>query len=235
MQVQSKATTFIDIALPGQGVTRNVLLIFGFALFTAVAAQISATPPGWYASIFTWFGIPIEGTPVPITGQTLAVCATGAALGSYRAVASMSLYLLAGIAGLPVYAGSFSKVISGDVAFGETAGSFWSTTSFLSVASGGYIIGFIVAVYIIGRLAERGWSKSIILSILALLIGNIVIYIFGLPWLYAVLNQIVTLNMDLTKTLQFGLWPFIPGDLLKIAIVALALPSGWAIIDKSKR
>ena len=234
MQAQSQVKTFVDIVIPGQGLLRNTALIVGFAVFTAMAAQISATPPGWYADAFAWIGLPIEGTPVPITGQTLAIGVTGAALGSYRAMASIMLYMLAGIAGLPVYAGAVSKVVSGEVAFGATNGSLWSTTSFLSIPSGGYIVGFIVAAYFIGWLAERGWDRSILRIALALLTGNIIIYLIGLPWLFAVLNEIPSLNMDLAKTLQFGLWPFIPGDILKLAIATAAIPGAWKLLGRTK-
>jgi biotin transport system substrate-specific component len=234
VQAQSQVKTFVDMVIPGQGILRNTALIIGFAVFTAMAAQISATPPGWYADAFAWLGLPIEGTPVPITGQTLAIGITGAALGSYRAMASIMLYMLAGIAGLPVYAGSVSKVVSGEVAFGATNGSLWSDTSFLSIPSGGYIVGFIAAAYFIGWLAERGWDRSILRIALALLTGNIIIYLIGLPWLFAVLNEIPSLNMDLAKTLQFGLWPFIPGDILKLAIATAAIPGAWKLLGGTK-
>jgi len=234
VQAHAQTKTLVDIAIPGQGVLRNVAIIVGFAVFTAIAAQISGTPPGWYANAFSWMGLPIEGTPVPISGQTLAIGVTGAALGSYRAVASIMLYVLAGIAGLPVYAGAVSKVFSGEVAFGATDGSLWSATSLLSIPSGGYIVGFIVAAYFIGWLAERGWDKSVLRITLALVAGNVLIYLLGLPWLFAVLNQLPSLNMDLAKTLQFGLWPFIPGDIFKLAIATAAIPGAWALLGRSK-
>jgi biotin transport system substrate-specific component len=234
VQAQAQVKTFVDVVIPGQGILRNVAIIVGFALFTAVTAQISATPPAWFADAFAWAGLPIEGTPVPITGQTLAIGITGVVLGSYRAIASIMLYALAGIAGLPVYAGAVSKVFSGEVGFGATDGSLWSETSLLSIPSGGYIIGFIVAAYFIGWLAERGWDRGVLRIALALFVGNILIYLFGLPWLFAVLNQVASLDMDLTKTLQFGLWPFIPGDILKLAIATTAVPGAWAIFGRSK-
>lgn len=234
MQAHAQTKTLVDIAIPGQGVLRNVAIIVGFAVFTAIAAQISGTPPGWYANAFSWIGLPIEGTPVPISGQTLAVCITGASLGSYRAVASIMLYMLAGIAGLPVYAGAVSKVFAGEVGFGATDGSLWSATSFLSIPSGGYIIGFIVAAYFIGWLAERGWDRGVLRITIALVTGNVIIYLLGLPWLYAVLNQDLSWNMNLAKTLQFGLWPFIPGDILKLAIATAAVPGAWVLLGRLK-
>ena len=120
--------------------------------------------------------------------------------------------------------------MDGTYSFGLTGGSIWGEVSFFALPSGGYIIGFVLAGYIIGKLAEKGWSEKIIATTAALIIGNISIYLIGLPWLYMVLSA-NGINMDLGKTLDFGLWPFIPGDLIKIALVVVTLPSAWKIIS----
>jgi biotin transport system substrate-specific component len=232
MQVAGVPKTLIDVALPRVGVRRDIALVAGFAVFTAFAAQISFSPPSWFADMFATIGVPIEGTPVPITGQTLAVGLTGAALGSRRGAQSMLIYMLVGIIGFPVFAGGFGDVFSGEFAFGTTGGSIWGETSFLSLASGGYIVGFVAAAYLIGSLAERGWDRNVWRIGLALLIGNAIVYLVGLPWLYVVLSDIPALGMDLAKTLDFGLWPFIPGDALKIAIATGALPGAWLLVRR---
>lgn len=224
--------TLIDVAIPGQGIWRNIALIVGFALFISVAAQVSFSPPSWFVDAFASVGIPIDGTPVPVTLQTLAIGLTAASLGSRRAITSLTLYVIAGIVGLPVYAGAVGKVLSGEASFGATSGSLWGATSFLSIPSGGYIVGFIVASFVIGWLAERGWDRSIIRTSAALAVGNAIIYLFGLPWLYVVLSDIPSLGMNLTKTLDFGLWPFIPGDILKLAIATGVLPGVWALLGR---
>ena len=169
---------------------RDAILVLGFALVTALLARVS---------------IPLGFTPVPITGQTLAVLLTGAALGSRRGASSMTLYLVAG-AWLPVYAGGGS-------------GFVWD------LASGGYIVGFIPAAYVVGFLCERGWDRRVQI-ILAMLAGNIVLYIPGLIWL--------AFFVPVGKVLEYGLYPFIPGDLIKLGIASLMLPTAWGLLRWSK-
>ena len=231
-QPTARNNTLVDVVLPRRGLLADAALVIGFAFFTAVAAQVSLTPPNWYADLFGMVGIPIAGTPVPITGQTLAVLLTGAALGSNRAVLSMLLYMSMGMIGLPVYAGAIASITSGEAAFGATNGAFWSQTPFWSLASGGYIVGFIAAGYIVGRMAERGWDRLVWRTMIAILVGNVIIYLFGLPWLYMVLSKIPSLQMDLGKTLAFGLWPFIPGDIIKLLIVAGFFPGAWELVRR---
>ena len=209
---------------------RTAFLVVAGALFVAVAAQVSFTPPQWYATIFSSIGLPIEGTPVPITLQTLAVGLTGAALGSRLGVASLLLYLCAGIAGLPVYAGAVGDVLSGEAAFGVTDGAVWGETPFWQYASFGYIIGFVIAATLIGRLAERGWDRNFFFTALAMLAGSVAIYAFGLPWLHLSFD-----NMTVGRTLEWGLWPFIPGDTLKLLIAAGVLPGAWALMRRGPR
>ena len=169
---------------------RDAILVLGFALVTALLARVS---------------IPLGFTPVPITGQTLAVLLTGAALGSRRGASSMTLYLVAG-AWLPVYAGGGS-------------GFVWD------LASGGYIVGYVPAAYVVGFLCERGWDRRVQI-VLAMLAGNIVLYIPGLIWL--------AFFVPVGKVLEFGLYPFIPGDLIKLGIASLMLPTAWGLLRWSK-
>ncbi len=194
MSSQASTISLVDALFPAQETSRkwirDAILVLGFALFTALLARVS---------------IPLGFTPVPITGQTLAVLLTGAALGSRRGASSMTLYLVAG-AWLPVYAGGGS-------------GLFWT------FASGGYLIGYIPAAYVIGFLCERGWDRRVWI-ILAMLAGNIVLYIPGLIQLSFFVPE--------GKVLELGLYPFIPGDLIKLYIASLTVPAAWALLRWSK-
>ncbi|MDW8185453.1 MAG: biotin transporter BioY [Anaerolineae bacterium] len=174
--------------------TANVLLILGGSLFAALMAQIA---------------IPLPFTPVPITGQTLAVLLVGASLGSRRGALSIAAYVLEGALGLPVFAGGAAGI------------------SRLQGPTGGYLIGFIAAAFITGWLAERGWDRRPLSTALAMLAGNAVIYLFGLPWLALFLGGF----LGPKGAIALGLLPFIPGDLLKLALATLLLPSTWWIVQ----
>ncbi len=142
--------------------------------------------------------------PVPITLQTLGVLLTGAALGSSRGALALLLYLAEGAAGLPVFAG-------------------WSYgMARLAGPTGGYLIGFVFAAALVGWLAERGWDRRVSTAAAAMLLGNLVIYAFGVSWLAVALGDVGT-------AIGKGLLLFIPGDLLKIAVAALVLPGAWRL------
>jgi biotin transport system substrate-specific component len=149
--------------------------------------------------------IPLPFTPVPITGQTFAVLLVGAVLGARKSVASLSLYVAAGALGLPIYAGG--------------AGG-WAT--FLG-PTGGYLIGFIFAAYFVGRLAETGRDRRLSSALLVFLAGEVIIYMFGLPWL--------SLYVGVQKIFVTGLIPFLPGDAIKLVAAALALPAAWRVVQ----
>jgi biotin transporter BioY len=148
-------------------------------------------------------------TPVPITAQTLAVLLTGALLGWRRGVAAVLLYLGEGLAGLPVFAG-------GGAGPGHMAGP-----------TGGYLIGFLLAAFTTGWLAERGWDRRFGTTFLAMLAGNVLLYVPGLLWL--------TQFVGADKVLALGLYPFIIGDLIKVLIAAALLPAGWKLLSRSRR
>jgi biotin transport system substrate-specific component len=148
--------------------------------------------------------IPLPFTPVPVTGQTFAVLLVGALYGSQRGALTVGLYLLEGALGLPVFAGGTSGL-------GRLLGP-----------TGGYLIGFVAAAWIVGRLCEHGWDRRVPTAALAMLMGNAVIYLCGLPWL--------ALFVGPERSLMAGLWPFIPGDLIKLVLAAVALPAGWRLI-----
>lgn len=142
--------------------------------------------------------------PVPITGQTFAVLIVGALLGAKRGSMAVLAYLAQGVAGLPVFA-----VISGPAA--------------LVGPTGGYLVGFVPAAYVTGLLAERGWDRRIGTTVLAMALGNVVIYAFGLVRLCSLIGVSKTV-------LTTGLLPFIGGDLLKIVLAAILLPAAWKLL-----
>ena len=149
----------------------------------------------------------IPSTPVPITGQTFAVVLVGAALGSARGFLSLSLYLFAGML-LPFYA-------SGGKGIDEITGP-----------SGGYIIGFVAAAALTGFLAERGLDRKLMSAVGAMFVGNVIIYLCGLPWLAT------NLNVNFAKTMEYGLNPFIVGDVIKLCIAGALLPTAWLAVKK---
>jgi biotin transport system substrate-specific component len=151
--------------------------------------------------------IPLPFTPVPITGQTFAVLLVGAALGSRRGAASMALYVAQGLAGLPVFAGGKAGLA---VLLGPT---------------GGYLIGFIAAAFVTGWLAEPSWDRRPLTTALAMVLGNLVIYLVGVSWL--------AVFVGISKARLLSMIPFLPGDLLKILLATAALPGAWWIVQRS--
>jgi biotin transport system substrate-specific component len=141
--------------------------------------------------------IPLPFTPVPITGQTFGVLLTGALLGSRYGTFVVIAYVVQGLTGLPVFAGLKGGIA---VLFGPT---------------GGYILGFIPAAFIVGWLLEKGWYKNLVLTIISFALGNVIIYAFGLPWL--------AFFVGWNQVLQMGLLPFLPGDLLKLIFAVLVI------------
>lgn len=148
--------------------------------------------------------VPLPFSPVPVTGQTFAVLLIGAALGARLGAATVLLYLGEGAAGLPVFTP------------GATIG-----VARLAGPTGGYLAGFAVAAFVVGRLAERGWDRRVLSAALAMLAGEAVIYAIALPWLARFVPA--------ERLLDAGLWPFVAGDLYKLALAALALPVAWRI------
>jgi biotin transport system substrate-specific component len=150
--------------------------------------------------------IPLWFTPVPITGQTFAVLLAGAALGWRAGAASQLLYVALGATGLPFYSG-------GDGGWEVVTG-----------ATGGYLVGFVVAAAFVGMLAERHQDREVVTAVPAFLAGTALIYLVGVPWLATVAG------FDATTAVEKGLAPFVIGDLLKVALAGLALPAAWRFI-----
>ncbi len=146
-------------------------------------------------------------TPVPLTGQPFAVLLVGALLGARRGAAAMLTYLGEGALGLPVFAGG---------AAGPAA---------MLGPSGGYLAGFVPAAFVTGFLAERGWDRRFLTTWAAMALGSTMLFACGLPWL----AQFVGWD----NVLATGLLPFLPGDLVKQVLAALALPSAWSLARRA--
>ena len=186
--------TFADVVRPAIAY-RRVGLLYDVMLVMVGSAFIA---------LFAQVAIPLPHTPVPLTGQTFAVLLVGALLGSARGCLAVLLYLFEGVIGLPVFAGG---------AFGLAR---------LVGPTGGYLVGFVAAAFLVGLLAKRGWDRRVWSSALAMLLGNGVIYAFGLAWLAHVVGP--------EKAFSLGLYPFIPGDFIKLGLAAVALPAGWKLL-----
>jgi biotin transport system substrate-specific component len=181
---------------------RHLLMVAAGTLLIVIGAKIS---------------IYLPGTPVPITLQTFGVLFAGALLGFRRSFVSVAIYLLLGVVGVPVFAS--------DTAGPGLIASFTNGGLVLG-ATGGYLVGFLVAGPLVGRLAELGWDRRIGGSVAAMLIGNAVIYLIGVPWLMA------ALGLNFVAALNAGLWPFVVGDALKLAVAAGLLPIGWWLVKR---
>lgn len=171
----------------------DVVTVVAAAAMTTAAAQIA---------------LPVPGSPVPVTGQTLAVLLTAAALGPLRGVLGQLLYLAAALVGLPVLAHGLGGP---DYVFGAT---------------GGYLLGFVVAAFLVGRLAKGGWSRTPVRVLISYAVGSLVIYAFGVTVLAFVSGQ------GMAWALQKGLVPFLAGDVLKALLAAGLLPLAWVTVRR---
>ncbi len=186
--VPTSSLVLADI-VPGSRVRDAVLVLTGAGL-TGLAAQVAITTPL---------------SPVPFTLQTLAVLATGAALGSIRGLLSMLLYLAAGAAGVPWFA---------------------SHSSGFGGPSFGYVVGFVLAALVVGALAERRADRHVVTTVAMMVLGNVIIYAIGTAWLAQ------DLGLTAAKAFELGVRPFLGTDALKIAVAALALPGAWKLTGR---
>lgn len=178
--------------LPGLWVRDVALILFGAGL-TGALAQIS---------------IHIPGTPVPITGQTLGVMLAGTALGGRRAGLAMALYVAAGCAGLPWFAGHAS---------GYPAATF------------GYLLGFVVAGPVLGWLAARGNDRTLVRAFVSMAVGDLIVFALGVTWLA------VDLHVGAREALALGFTPYLAGEAIKAALSGVALPTTWRLVDRATR
>jgi biotin transport system substrate-specific component len=176
--------------VPGARV-RDALLVVGAALFTALLAQVS---------------VPVPDSPVPITGQTLAVVLTAAALGPLRGLSGQALYVALGAVGLPFYS--------------DASGGFDAVAG----ATGGYLIGFLPAAYLIGLAAQQGQDRRVTRALPLVLAGQLVIFAVGVPWLA------VVADLSAARALELGFYPFLLGGVVKAVLAGLLLPAAWRLV-----
>jgi biotin transport system substrate-specific component len=174
------------------GQVRELALVAGGAAVTGLAAQLS---------------VPVPGSPVPVTGQTFAALLVGTALGARRGTASLALYLLAGMAGMPWFADGTSG---------------WTMPSL------GYVLGFVLAAGLTGALARRGADRSPLRTAVAMVLGSLAIYAVGVPYLAA------ALHIPLAKAADLGLYPYLVGDALKVLLAMGALPLAWKLLGRTR-
>lgn len=186
-------TVLADL-LPATSVSRarlrDIALVAGGAALTGVAAQIA---------------LPIPGSPVPVTGQTFAALLIGAGLGPGRAFASLALYVVAGVAGVPWFA---------EMSHGAGNPSF------------GYVLGMLLAVTVVGSLARRGGDRDMLRTVGTMAVGTAIIYAVGVPYLA------LATGMSVTQALAAGLVPFLIGDALKAALAMGLLPTAWKLLGR---
>ncbi len=181
----------------------DVTLVSGFAILTAICAQIS---------------IPLGFTPVPISGQTFAVLLSGGVLGAKLGASSQLLYIFVGAIGFPVYQDATG---GWDVFVGST---------------GGYLVGFVVAAYVVGYLAEKNNDKNVLVSLSHFVLGSAIIYVFGAIWLSHVANiPLVSSTPGAPDALSWGVTPFLVGDLIKALVAALFVPSIWKSVKLANK
>ena len=164
-----------------------------------------------FISLLAQISLPVPGSPVPVTGQTLAVLLIGTTYGARLGLITFASYLLAGIAGAPIFAPSATSANHG--------------IDRVMSATGGYLVGMLVASLLLGYLADRKADQKFVTSFPALLLGEVVIFGFGLTWLHN------SLDLSWSATIAAGFTPFIIGEILKIAIVGTSLPLIWRKIS----
>ena len=187
------ATSLRSSLIPRSTALSNAVLVVSGVLGLAALAQIA---------------IPVPGSPVPVTGQTLGVLILGTTYGSTLGVTTFALYILAGIAGAPVFANSghgLDRIVG---------------------ATGGYLIGMLVATFVLGQLARFRLDQKFSTALPSMLIGTVITFSFGLIWLYQYTGQ------SWSWTVNAGLTPFIVGEVLKIAIAGTSLPAIWRIVNR---
>jgi biotin transport system substrate-specific component len=187
------ATSLRSSLIPRSTALSHAVLVVSGVLGLAALAQIA---------------IPVPGSPVPVTGQTLGVLILGTAYGSTLGTTTFAMYLLAGIAGAPVFA-------DGGHGLDRIVG-----------ATGGYLIGMLVATFVLGQLARFRLDQKFLTALPSMLIGTVITFSFGLVWLYQFTGQ------TWSWTIEKGLAPFIVGELLKIAIAGTSLPAIWRVINR---
>lgn len=158
-----------------------------------------------FVAVCAQIAIPLPFTPVPLTLQTFAVVLSAGVLGSWRGAAAMLLYAVVGSLGAPIF--------------------FQGSSGFGGVTFG-YVIGFIIGAFIVGKIAEHGATRTFWRAVGLMVLGNVIIYVFGTTWLA------VSLQWDPATAIVKGVLPFLAGDAIKILIAAGVLPLAWRVVRK---
>jgi biotin transport system substrate-specific component len=202
-----RGITIADFLVPIRIGERISARIRHIALICLGAAFIALT-----TNVIVW----LPNNPIPVTGQTLSVLVVGGALGLRRGAMSVALYLVLGFF-LPVYAGH-THGLSTILGFGSSG--------FVMGAPGGYLVGFLFAGALVGWLAELGWDRHIGGAIGAMILGEVVIYAIGVPWLA------IAAHYSPETAVQQGFLPFVIGDAIKLAIAAGIFPFAWWLVGR---
>lgn len=182
--------------------TRHLVLVVAGALLIYLTAQASFRLPD---------------NPVPITGQTFGVVLVGGALGFRRGFLATFLYVAIGVIGIPAFAehkaglGVIASVTEGRIVLGAT---------------GGYLVGFMLAAALVGRLAELGWDRNLVGALAAMIAGNALIYAIGVPWLA------IAVNYAPAEAIAKGLTPFLIGDAIKLVLAGSLFPVAWWVVGR---
>lgn len=150
--------------------------------------------------------------PVPITGQTLGVILVGAALGARRGAAALATYMLAGLAGLPVFAGAVAG------------------PAYALAPSFGFVIGFIPAAFVAGWVAERAWDRRPALAFVGFVAASVIPFLVGVPYMAMILGVVMGHDVTAAAVLDAGVWPFIVPGLIKAAAAAAMVPTAWLLV-----
>ena len=190
------ATSLRSSLIPRTTALTNAVLVVSGILGLAALAQIA---------------VPVPGSPVPVTGQTLGVLLLGTTYGSTLGFTTFALYILAGIAGAPVFANSGHGLDR------------------LVGATGGYLVGMLVATFVLGQFARFRLDQKFFTALPSMLVGTVITFSFGLVWLHQYTGQ------SWSWTISAGLTPFIIGEALKIAIAGTSLPAMWRLVNRKNK
>jgi len=187
------ATSLRSSLIPRTTALTNAVLVVSGVLGLAALAQVA---------------IPVPGSPVPVTGQTLGVLILGTTYGSTLGFTTFALYMLAGVAGAPVFANSghgLDRIVG---------------------ATGGYLVGMLIATFVLGQFARFRLDQKFLTALPSMLVGTVITFAFGLVWLHQYTGK------SWSWTISAGLTPFIVGEALKIAIAGTSLPAIWRVVNR---
>jgi len=194
----TKYMTLSDAFWRSSSLVRQVVLVLAGIALLALAAKIK---------------VPVPNSPVPVSMGTFAVLTIGAAYGPRLGLTTIIGYLIIGALGFDIFSNSTAEV------------NGWA---YMTGGTGGYLVGFVLALLVLGYAATKGWDRSALKLMPVLVVANALIYIPGMAWLSYLFG------MDISAAFAAGVAPFLIGDVLKIGLAALCLPAAWAIVKRIK-